>query len=59
MIIPIVLTNTSPASFTLLVKELPKAHQFNYYLKDNYLGTETLLTANQNIAVNITSDVAS
>jgi len=46
---------TAPVgSYTLLVKELPVGS--TYYLKDNYLGTTTLLSSNESIKITINAD---
>ncbi len=59
-IIPLGLTNTANASFTLTVKELPQINNsYNLYLNDKWLNTQTLLQANTTINIEVNSNAQS
>jgi len=51
---------TAPiGNYKIMVKNLPSLTGSNYYLKDNYLLTTTLLSKSTTININITDDAAS
>lgn len=59
-IIPLGLTNTANAYFTITVKELPQINSsYNLYLNDKLLNTLTLLQANTSINIEVTSNTQS